>query len=244
MTNFEFVGTSTTFDVDFGEGYDYSAPGADRDEIMEEVNDALDEIRDEEDSRPSNLITDDDGGATISLKASDNMSIIDKLKTVNKRGVYTVFVQNGCPGNPPEAEGSLSGLVHIRLTEDEADYLHAWIMLVDQNGVMFTRNIADDGDGEWTIGGDKDPEGIPELPEITEEDDGKVLMISGGKIIAAELPETQAETYTGDYEVTPSADETQTLYTAKKYLHSNITVEKIPYSEVTNPSDGLTVTIG
>ena len=69
-------------------------------------------------------------------------------------------------------------------------------------------------------------------------------MISGGKIVAAELPSIDAETYTGDYEVTPDADETQVLYTAKKYLHSNITVEKIPYAEVTNPSDGITVTIG
>lgn len=243
MTNFEFVGNSTTFDVDFGEAYDFSDPEASHDEIMKEVDEALDEIRDEEDSRPSNLLTDEEGGATISLKASENMSIIDKLKTVTGRGVYTVFVQAGCPDNPPEADGSLSGWAHVRLTEEDADYLHAWVMLIDQNGVMFTRNVADDGDGEWVIGGGGSAGNI-DLPEITEEDDGKVLMISGGKIVAAELPSIEAETYTGDYEVTPDADETQVLYTAKKYLYSNITVEKIPYAEVTNPSDGITVTIG
>lgn len=243
MTNLSFSGTSTSFDVDFGEGYDYSDPDASRDEIMEEVNEALDEIRDEEDSRPSNLLTDEDGGATISLKASENMSLVDKLKTITERGVYTVFVQAGCPGNPPEANGSLSGWAHVRLTEEDADYLHAWIMLIDQNGVMFTRNVADDGDGEWVIGGGGSAGNI-DLPEITEADDGKVLMISGGKIVAAELPETQAETYTGDYEVTPEADEDTVLQTAKKYLHSDITVKKIPFTEVTNPSGGATATIG
>lgn len=238
-----FEGNVTTFDVDFGEFIDMGMSDEEKEEFMDEVDKELDDIRKEEDERASNLIVDDDGGPTISLKTSEGLSIIDKLKTIKERGLYTLFVQSGCKDNPEQANGSLSGMAHVRLTEDEADYVHAWIMLVDQNGVMFTRNVADDGDDEWVIGGGPSENELA-LPEITEEDEGKVLVISGGKIVTADMPESTAETYEGDYTITPDADETQTLFTAKKYLHSNITVEKIPYAEVTNPSDGITATIG
>lgn len=50
--------------------------------------------------------------------------------------------------------------------------------------------------------------------------------------------------YKGEYEVTSDTHETQVLNTAKKYLKDDIVVKPVPYSETTNPSDGLTVYIG
>ena len=50
-------------------------------------------------------------------------------------------------------------------------------------------------------------------------------------------------TYVGTYEITPSVDE-KILATENKILKQNITVNKIPYAEVTNNTGGMTVTIG
>lgn len=50
--------------------------------------------------------------------------------------------------------------------------------------------------------------------------------------------------YTGDTVVIPRAFEDQTLNTAMKTVYQDITVTEIPYNEVTNPSGGLTVSIG
>lgn len=51
-------------------------------------------------------------------------------------------------------------------------------------------------------------------------------------------------TYEGDFLVIPSADDKKILETAGKYVESNITVDKIPYSEVSNTAGGTTVIIG
>lgn len=50
--------------------------------------------------------------------------------------------------------------------------------------------------------------------------------------------------YDGEYEVTPDVTEAQMLPTAKKYLTNDIVVNKVPYSETSNSSNGLTVYIG
>ncbi len=50
-------------------------------------------------------------------------------------------------------------------------------------------------------------------------------------------------TYDGEYSVTPRFYE-QTLETREKLMIDDVTVEIIPAHEVTNPSGGLTVTIG
>lgn len=52
-----------------------------------------------------------------------------------------------------------------------------------------------------------------------------------------------AEYYTGAYEVVPKIRE-QVLETKEKILKENVTVKSIPYAEVTNIANGLTVTIG
>jgi DNA/RNA endonuclease YhcR with UshA esterase domain len=49
--------------------------------------------------------------------------------------------------------------------------------------------------------------------------------------------------YDGIYEVTPKVTE-QILPTAQRFLARDVTIEKIPYFEVTNNSGGMTVSIG
>lgn len=51
------------------------------------------------------------------------------------------------------------------------------------------------------------------------------------------------ETYEGIYNVIPSGKK-QTLYTVEKVMKENVVVEKIPYYEVSNDSDGITAIIG
>ena len=52
------------------------------------------------------------------------------------------------------------------------------------------------------------------------------------------------ELYEGAYTVHSAVHEAQELPTANKHLVKNITVEKIPYYETSNLSDGITVYIG
>ena len=81
--------------------------------------------------------------------------------------------------------------------------------------------------------------GGTDLPSVTTTDDGKVLTVVGGKWEASELPK-----YDGEYTVSPSAVSDQTLSTAQKLLDADIKINKIPYAEVSNTSNGTTVTIG
>ena len=90
-------------------------------------------------------------------------------------------------------------------------------------------------DGDIPSGGG----GTSPLPNVTEGDEGKVLTVVDGKWKAASLP-----FYDGKYEITPSAESKQTLKTANALMDADVVVEKIPYAEVTNTSNGTTVTIG
>lgn len=49
--------------------------------------------------------------------------------------------------------------------------------------------------------------------------------------------------YTGPYTVIPKPYEDQTLETSQKSMSENMVIEKVPYSETTNPSGGTTVNI-
>lgn len=61
--------------------------------------------------------------------------------------------------------------------------------------------------------------------------------LSAGTVISA-------EPYEGAYTVRSAVHEAQELPTANKHLVKNITVEKIPYYETSNLSDGITIYIG
>ena len=61
---------------------------------------------------------------------------------------------------------------------------------------------------------------------------------------AARLVYLTGEPYEGEYEVTPSTDEKQTLHTAQKLLTKDVTVHKIPYYEMDNEAGGITIYIG
>lgn len=52
----------------------------------------------------------------------------------------------------------------------------------------------------------------------------------------------EVENYTGEYVITPKVSE-QTMNTAGLLLEDNITIEAIPYTEVTNVANGKTVNI-
>lgn len=51
------------------------------------------------------------------------------------------------------------------------------------------------------------------------------------------------EPYTGNYNVIPTFD-VQKLFTKNKSMRDDVTIQSIPLSEVTNPQNGITVTIG
>lgn len=53
----------------------------------------------------------------------------------------------------------------------------------------------------------------------------------------------QQESYDGSYEVIPTIGQ-QILQTKNKTMVNDLTIKSIPYSEVTNTSNGITVTIG
>lgn len=78
----------------------------------------------------------------------------------------------------------------------------------------------------------------------------------GSPIIAFDLAERETlefnfdvavqaggEPYTGEYEVMPKF-ETQELATKNKQMKDNVKIQSIPVYEVSNPTGGITLTIG
>ena len=51
------------------------------------------------------------------------------------------------------------------------------------------------------------------------------------------------EPYTGEYQIVPRVTE-QNMLTRNKLMTDNVIVKAIPYAEVSNTSNGITVTIG
>ena len=65
-----------------------------------------------------------------------------------------------------------------------------------------------------------------------------------GNVEVVTKMEGDIEPYDGEYLVTPLPEENVVLNTNRKYLTDNVTVEKIPYFEVSNTSGGTTICIG
>lgn len=108
-----------------------------------------------EDARPANQIMREQGDEVIRVMSSENISLVDKLKQNGKVGVFTIYVQKGCPDNPAKAaelDSSLRGMCHISVVnEDEAlgVYVYGWVILFDQEGNMYTRYLKYGGDTPW-----------------------------------------------------------------------------------------------
>lgn len=71
-----------------------------------------------------------------------------------------------------------------------------------------------------------------------------VSPVIGMKVEAGKAVYLSGEPYEGEYTVIPSTDSSQTLKTAQKFMSRDVTVQKIPYFEVSNNSGGMTVSIG
>lgn len=76
---------------------------------------------------------------------------------------------------------------------------------------------------------------VETLDPIVELDISTAVIVGGG-----ETPPI----YDGTYTVTPKAYNAQILDTSGKLMENDVTVYKIPYNEVSNPTGGKTVTIG
>lgn len=64
-----------------------------------------------------------------------------------------------------------------------------------------------------------------------------------GSVHIKDTIKQEIDYYAGDYNITPSV-ETQTLETAEKTMRDDLVIQAIPYAEVTNSANGITVTIG
>lgn len=81
---------------------------------------------------PWKSITDPAGDMSIRLYASEGKSIVDLMKTT-PMGLYTIYVQRGCPDNPPGAvaiNSSMRGIMNINTNANE--WCYGWILLFDE----------------------------------------------------------------------------------------------------------------
>lgn len=134
----------------------------------------------------------------------------------------------------PKGEGS--GDDSVILDEDGV----AWHLLPGTGG---EDDIAvTDGDGnDWHFARAEDSGGL--LPPGGT--DGQYLVkdsTAEGGARWADLP--VFEPTAGAWSVTPLVEAETTLHTAGNYLDRDIVVEAIPYAEVSNPTGGMTATIG
>lgn len=104
------------------------------------------------DGLPSNRIMLGDGSPSISLHRSQNISLVDYMTTIDKRGLYSCYVQSGTLDNPPKASSSLRGIFEIYFTKKENGNMIAWIILFDESGQMHTRYVKGTA-SEWATNG-------------------------------------------------------------------------------------------
>ena len=64
-----------------------------------------------------------------------------------------------------------------------------------------------------------------------------------GSVGIGSVFEKEKEYYDGSYEIKPTT-ETQVMQTKEKVMSDDLTITAIPYAEVTNLANGITVTIG
>lgn len=64
-----------------------------------------------------------------------------------------------------------------------------------------------------------------------------------GNVHISNTFEKELDYYEGSYEIKPTT-ESQTLPVQNKTMKNDLTIKSIPYAEVTNNANGITVTIG
>ena len=84
---------------------------------------------------------------------------------------------------------------------------------------------------------------------ITVEGGTSIRLPTAGKycdrdiLITATGVAVEGDPYSGEYTVTPKV-EAQTMPTKSKLMLDDVTIEAIPYAEVSNSTNGKTITIG
>lgn len=90
---------------------------------------------------PAGRIMSEDGDRGLSLYSSEGISIVQKMQTI-KKGLYTVYVQKGCPDNPPLSEelgSSLRGILNVNTYE--GIYCYGWIILFDDRSHCYIQYV-------------------------------------------------------------------------------------------------------
>ena len=126
------------------------------------VDGKLDAAVEELKAMPANLLFNENGDFAISLRAKANMSLVDYMFTLKRPGMYTVYAERGCPGNPVSASNSsFRGIAHITQLEDtskpssasEYQKMYGWIMLFDQDGNTYVNYIRRSVASGWVANG-------------------------------------------------------------------------------------------
>lgn len=82
----------------------------------------------------------------ISVMAADGMSAVKSLNNVSV-GVYSLYVEEGCPNNPIGAVGDLRGICSVDEWHDDGCY-YGWMVLTDKLSQCFAQQVyAGDGTG-------------------------------------------------------------------------------------------------
>lgn len=98
---------------------------------------------------PAGRIMSEDGDRGLSLYASEELSIVQKMQTI-KKGLYTVYVQKGCPDNPTlseELNSSLRGILNVNTYE--GTYCYGWIILFDDQSNCYIQYVQQGAGKGW-----------------------------------------------------------------------------------------------
>lgn len=117
------------------------------------------------------------------------------------------------------------GLDHVHINE-KGNQIYAQIIYGKLCSMFASSVVPEEG------------EGGKGLPDVSEDDDGKILQVEGGEWVAKKLP-----VYEGEYEVVPTF-ENQKIPTKELLMGDDVTVSAIPVVTVSNAAGGNTVIIG
>lgn len=92
----------------------------------------------------------DTGDIAIMIFQTDGKSVIDVMKTL-EFGLYTVYIQRGCPGNPAESEAIESDLRGMMcVTTNYGEWCYGWIIAFDEQSNFYIQYVRGGTGGGWT----------------------------------------------------------------------------------------------